>query len=48
MSAAELSESSTARMSDEEIRELLTEQGVGVLGLSDEGLPYLIPMSCLH
>lgn len=32
-------------MTDEQIRDFLTEYGVGVLGLSDEDLPYLIPMS---
>lgn len=45
MSADEVRESDTIHMSEESIRKLLREQGVGVLGLADEGLPYLIPMS---
>jgi len=40
-----IEESSTDRMNDQQIRDFLLEQGVGVLGLSDEDLPYLIPMS---
>lgn len=45
MSVDELQESGTARMSDDRISEFLTERGVGVLGLADEGVPYLLPMS---
>lgn len=33
------------RMTDSEVREFLTSQGVGVLGLSAEDGPYLVPMS---
>ena len=32
-------------MTDEELRTFLTEQGVGILGLVDESVPYLVPMS---
>jgi nitroimidazol reductase NimA-like FMN-containing flavoprotein (pyridoxamine 5'-phosphate oxidase superfamily) len=45
MSVDEIRESSTGRMSDAAIGKLLTDQGVGVLGLADDDLPYLIPMS---
>ena len=45
MSVDELQESGTGRMTDDQIREFLTERGVGVLGLADEGVPYLLPMS---
>ncbi len=45
MSVDEIRESNTGQMSDEAIGELLTDQGVGVLGLADDDLPYLIPMS---
>jgi len=33
------------RMSDDEIRSFLTVQGVGVLGLPNDPVPYLLPMS---
>ncbi|MFW5918382.1 MAG: pyridoxamine 5'-phosphate oxidase family protein [Haloferacaceae archaeon] len=45
MSVDEVQESGTVRMSDDQVRSFLTEQGVGVLGLSDGDVPYLIPMS---
>ena len=45
MSVDELQESDTGRMTDDQIREFLTERGVGVLGLADEDVPYLLPMS---
>lgn len=45
MSTEELLESSAAAMTDDEIREFLTEQGVGTLALSDADAPYLIPIS---
>jgi hypothetical protein len=45
MSTEDVLESSAASMTDEEIREFLTEQGVGVLALSTDGVPYVVPMS---
>lgn len=45
MSADELRESDTTAMSEAEIAAFLTDQGVGVLGVADEDLPYLVPMS---
>lgn len=45
MSIEEIRESDTSRMTEEELQEFLTEQGVGVLGLADEELPYLLPLS---
>jgi nitroimidazol reductase NimA-like FMN-containing flavoprotein (pyridoxamine 5'-phosphate oxidase superfamily) len=45
MSIHEIRESGTSRMTEEELDEFLTEQGVGVLGLAEEGLPYLLPLS---
>lgn len=45
MSTDELLESSATSMTDEEIRDLLREEGVGVLALPDEEVPYLLPMS---
>ncbi len=32
-------------MTDDQIRAFLMEQGVGILGLADEAVPYLVPMS---
>lgn len=40
-----LAESSTERMSDDQIREFLLERGVGVLALVDADVPYVLPMS---
>jgi hypothetical protein len=45
MSIHELRESETSRMTEAELGELLTEQGVGVLGLAADGVPYLVPLS---
>jgi nitroimidazol reductase NimA-like FMN-containing flavoprotein (pyridoxamine 5'-phosphate oxidase superfamily) len=45
MSINEIRESGTSRMTEEELDEFLTDQGAGVLGLADEGLPYLLPLS---
>ncbi|QLG28752.1 pyridoxamine 5'-phosphate oxidase family protein [Halorarum halophilum] len=45
MSIDEIRESSPDFMTDDQMREFLTEEGVGVLGLLDEGVPYLVPMS---
>lgn len=45
MSIEEIAESSAVSMTDEEIREFLTKEGVGTLALPDEELPYLVPMS---
>lgn len=45
MTVDELGEVGIERMTDREIREFLTSQGVGVLGLPAEDGPYLIPMS---
>lgn len=45
MTLDELAEHGVERMADEEIRTFLSNQGVGVLGLPTERLPYLIPLS---
>ena len=45
MSTEELLESSAAAMTDDEIREFLTEQGVGTLALPDADAPYAVPIS---
>ncbi|WP_254824627.1 pyridoxamine 5'-phosphate oxidase family protein [Haloglomus halophilum] len=45
MSIHEIRESGTSRMTEEELGQLLTDQGVGVLGLAEGGLPYLLPLS---
>lgn len=41
----EVAESSPEPMTDARIREVLTEHGVGILGLVAGGAPYLVPMS---
>jgi nitroimidazol reductase NimA-like FMN-containing flavoprotein (pyridoxamine 5'-phosphate oxidase superfamily) len=45
MSSQEVLESEAKQMSDEQIRSFLTAEGVGTLALSDEGVPYAVPMS---
>lgn len=45
MSIAEISESDAKHMDQNEIDQFLYEQGVGVLALADEGLPYILPLS---
>lgn len=45
MSIAAITESGMNSMEDDRIRSFLTEQGVGILGLQDDGLPYLVPLS---
>lgn len=40
-----ITESDTASMTDDEIAEFLTQEGVGTLALAGERLPYLVPMS---
>lgn len=45
MSTDELLESSADSMTDEQIQEFLTEQGVGILALPGEDIPYVVPMS---
>jgi nitroimidazol reductase NimA-like FMN-containing flavoprotein (pyridoxamine 5'-phosphate oxidase superfamily) len=45
MSTEYLEESRTDSMSDDRIREFLIEQGIGILALPDEGIPYAVPMS---
>lgn len=45
MSTRELLESSATTMTDDRIREFLTEQGVGTLALPDDDVPYLVPLS---
>lgn len=45
MSTDELLESSAISMTDEEIGEFLRDQGVGVLALPAEEVPYAVPMS---
>ena len=38
-------EGGTAPMTDDEIRSFLTEQGVGVLAVAADDVPYVVPMS---
>lgn len=45
MTVEELAEYGVNRMDDAEIRDLLLDQGMGVLGLPSEDVPYLLPMS---
>lgn len=47
MTVDELEEVGMERLDDEEIRDVLTEQGVGVLGLAadNDPHPYLLPLS---
>ncbi|MEF8976829.1 MAG: pyridoxamine 5'-phosphate oxidase family protein [Halapricum sp.] len=45
MSTDELLESSADSMTDEQIQAFLTEQGVGILALPGEDIPYVVPMS---
>jgi len=45
MSTEYFQESSADSISDDQIREFLIEQGVGILVLPDEEIPYAVPMS---
>ncbi|MFU8868345.1 pyridoxamine 5'-phosphate oxidase family protein [Natronococcus sp.] len=45
MSVDELREYGLVEMNDSEVRNFLSTQKTGVLGLPDEGAPYLIPLS---
>ncbi|RRJ29565.1 pyridoxamine 5'-phosphate oxidase family protein [Halocatena pleomorpha] len=45
MSIEAIAESSAVSMTDDQIKEFLTEEGVGILAFPDEELPYLVPMS---
>lgn len=45
MSTDELEAAGMARMTDEEIRNFLSNQNTGVLGLPDDAGPYMLPMS---
>lgn len=45
MTVDELREYGLEEMSDEEIRNFLTNEGHGVLGLPTEDAPYIVPMS---
>lgn len=45
MSTEELRESGADSMGDGQITEFLTEQGIGILVLPDEEVPYAVPMS---
>jgi uncharacterized protein len=45
MSVDELREYGLVEMDDSEIRSFLSTQKTGVLGLPDEGAPYLLPLS---
>lgn len=45
MSISTIIESGMVSMNDEEIREFLTAEGVGILGIHDEEFPYLVPLS---
>ncbi|SFC64968.1 hypothetical protein SAMN05444422_11331 [Halobiforma haloterrestris] len=40
-----LEESNTASMSEQQMRTLLEEEGIGILALPTEGVPYVVPMS---
>lgn len=45
MSIGAITESGMNSMEDDGIRTFLTEQGVGILGIQDDGVPYLVPLS---
>lgn len=45
MSIAEIRDSDAERMEQEEVKQFLREQGVGVLALSDRNVPYVLPLS---
>lgn len=45
MSIAEIRDSDAERMEQEEVKQFLREQGVGVLALSDRDVPYVLPLS---
>lgn len=45
MTVEELKEFGLTEMSDEEIANFLSNEGVGVLGLPDTNVPYLLPMA---
>ncbi|MFP4625192.1 MAG: pyridoxamine 5'-phosphate oxidase family protein [Natronomonas sp.] len=45
MSIGAITESGMNSMEDDGIRTFLTQQGVGVLGIQDDGVPYLVPLS---
>jgi len=45
MSIAALTESGMSSMDDDEIGDFLTEQGVGILALNGEEVPYQVPLS---
>lgn len=45
MSSDTIDQTDLLDMDGEEMRAFLTEQGVGVLGLLDEEVPYLVPLS---
>lgn len=45
MSIAEIRDSGAEQMEQEEVKQFLREQGVGVLALSDRDVPYVLPLS---
>lgn len=45
MSIGTLTESGMGSMTEEQMHTFLTEQGVGILGLATEEVPYLVPLS---
>jgi len=45
MATDDLRSAGVTRMDDEEIRAFVSNQGIGVLALPDDGAPYAIPMS---
>lgn len=45
MVSENMMEGGTASMTDDEIRSFLLAEGVGVLALSTDGVPYVVPMS---
>jgi nitroimidazol reductase NimA-like FMN-containing flavoprotein (pyridoxamine 5'-phosphate oxidase superfamily) len=44
MTIDELADHGVERMDEETIREFLETQGIGVLGLPTERLPYMVPL----
>jgi len=45
MSLSVITESGIVPMEKDRMQKLLTDEGEGVLGIADDGVPYLIPMS---
>lgn len=45
MSLSVITESGIVPMDEDRMQKLLTDEGSGVLGIADDGVPYLLPMS---